>query len=229
MALTLHYHPLSSFCHKVLIALYENGTPFAGRVVDLGDAANRAAFVALWPVGKFPVLRDDARAQTVPESTIIIEYLDRHYPGPRPLLPADGDGRREARLWDRLFDLYVHLPMQKIVGDRLRPQTERDPRGVADALAGLRTAYGVADKHMAERTWAAGEQFSLADCAATPALFYAGIAQPFADTHPNLAAYFERLVSRPSVRRVLAEAQPYFSMFPMADKIPTRFLAGQLP
>ncbi|WP_420998338.1 glutathione S-transferase family protein [Cupriavidus sp. 30B13] len=226
MALTLHYHPLSSFCHKVLIALYENGTPFTGHIVNLGDPDERAAFLALWPVGKFPVLRDEARALTVPESTVIIEYLDRHYPGSRPLLPAGGDEQREARLWDRLFDLYVHLPMQKIVGDCLRPEAERDARGVADARAALRTAYDLADKHLAGRRWAAGERFSLADCSATPALFYAGIAQPFTGTHPRLAAYFERLAGRPSVQRVLAEARPYFAMFPMADKIPQRFLAG---
>ncbi|MGO4576523.1 glutathione S-transferase family protein [Cupriavidus sp. 2TAF22] len=229
MALTLHYHPLSSFCHKVLIALYENATPFTGRIVDLGDPADRAAFAALWPLGKFPVLRDDSRGLTVPESTTIIEYLDRHYPGARPLLPAAEDAQREARLWDRLFDLYVHLQMQKIVNDRLRPEAERDPRGVADARATLRTAYDLVDKHMADHTWAAGQDFTLADCAATPALFYAGIAMPFTDTHPHLAAYFERLLSRPSVQRVLAEARPYFHLFPLADKMPARFTSNTPP
>jgi glutathione S-transferase len=224
MALTLYYHPLSSFCHKVLVALYENATPFTAKIVDLADETSRAGLLALWPVGKFPVLRDEGRDQTVPETTIIIEYLDRHYPGKRPLLPTQEGQRLDARLWDRIFDLYVQVPMQKIVADRLRPDGERDPRGVADAIAALGTAYGMIEQRMAERTWAAGEDFSIADCAAAPALFYAGIVAPFAGTHPRVAAYFERLVARPSFSRVLAEAQPYFRFFPFKDAMPARFI-----
>ncbi|MFJ1257749.1 glutathione S-transferase family protein [Cupriavidus sp. CuC1] len=229
MALTLHYHPLSSFCHKALIALYENQTPFSGVVVNLGEKDSRAAFLALWPVGKMPVLRDDGRDVTLPETTIIIDYLDQHYPGARALLPAGDDERREARLWDRIFDLYVHLPMQKIVGDQLRAEAERDPRGVADAQAALRTAYDMIEPRMASRTWMVGEHFTLADCAAEPALFYAAVVVPFAQTHPHLAAYFERLVARPSVARVLAEARPYFHMFPIKNAIPARFLEDEPP
>lgn len=223
MPLTLCYHPLASFCHKVLIALYEAQTPFAPQLIDLMDGDAKARFLDLWPVGKIPVLRDDARDKTVPETTIIIEYLDRHYPGSRRLLPADEDARLEARLWDRFFDLYVHAPMQAIVGDRLRPEEARDPTGVAAAKATLAVAYGMIEKRMAERTWAAGGDFSLADCAAAPALFYAGIVAPFPPGHASLAAYFERLVARPSFARVLAEARPYFAMFPFKDDMPARF------
>lgn len=226
MSLTLHYHPLASFCHKVLIALYEAETVFAAHVVDLMAADARTRLLDLWPVGKIPVLRDEARDRTVPETTIIIEYLDRHYPGKRRLLPADEDARLEARLWDRFFDAYVHAPMQAIVGDRLRPEDKRDPTGVTTARATLATAYGMIETRMAERTWVAGEDFSLADCAAAPALFYAGIVAPFPAGHVNLAAYFERLVARPSFARVLTEARPYFGMFPFRDDMPARFRAG---
>jgi glutathione S-transferase len=224
MALVLHFHPLSSYCHKVLIALYEAGTPFKGQIVDLGDPDARAAFLALWPTGKIPLLRDEERARTVPETSIMIEYLDQHYPGPRPLLPADPDARLEARLWDRLFDAYVMTPMQAIVADRLRPAGEHDPRAVEGAHATLAMAYAMIDRHMGERTWAAGETFSLADCAAAPSLFYASTLAPFAPSHANLAAYFERLVARPSVARTYAEARPYFQHYPFKDAIPRRFL-----
>src|SRR3984893_6763790 len=169
MNLVLYYHPLASFCHKVLMALYENETPFTGRIVDLSDADSRASFIDVWPLGKFPVLRDESTSgtiRTIPETTIIIEYLDEHYPGAHPLLPADETERLDARLWDRFFDLYVQVPMQKIVADRLRPDGEHDPRGVADARATLAMAYDMIDHQMANRTWAIGEKLSIADCAA---------------------------------------------------------------
>jgi glutathione S-transferase len=226
MALELYFHPLASFCHKVLIALYENETPFTPHLLDLGNPDEKAAFLDIWPVGKMPILRDEARDETVPETSIIIEYLDRHYPGPVPLLPADEALRLDARLWDRFFDLYVQGPMQAIVGDRIRPEGERDPRGVANAEATLATAYGMIERRMAGRSWAVGEAFSIADCAAAPALFYAGIVAPFPPAHRNLAAYFERLLERPSFARVLKEARPYFAMFPYREKMPARFLDG---
>src|SRR5947208_12581644 len=141
MALTLHYHPLASFCWKALIALYENDIPFTPNPVNLGDAAERAALLKLWPIGKFPVLRDDARNETVPESTVIIEYLDRHYPGRTKFIPADADRAWQTRLRDRFYDLYLHEPMQKIVGDRLRPEGKKDPHGVEEAKTRLRTSY----------------------------------------------------------------------------------------
>ena len=214
MSLHLYFHPLASFCHKALIALYENDTPFEAVFVDLGKQAERAALLKLWPIGKFPVLRDDARDQTVPESTIIIEYLDRHYPGTTRFIPSDADHAQQARLRDRFYDLYVHEPMQKIVGDRLRPEGSKDPHGVEEARARLRTSYGMIDSEMATRTWAAGEAFGLADCAAAPALFYANEVMPFGENHRNVAAYFGRLKARPSYARVLREAEPFFVMFP---------------
>ena len=217
MTLVLYFHPLSSFCQKALIALYENGTPFEPRIVDLSDEASRAAFLRLWPIGKFPVLRDEARDRLVPESSVIIEYLDRHYPGPAPLMPADPDLALKTRLADRFYDLYVHEPMQKIVGDRLRPAGAKDPHGVADARTRMAAALALADKHIAGRTWAMGESFTLADCAAAPALFYADKVAPFAGMYPNLVAYLDRLKQRPSYARTLQEAEPYFKFFPKEE------------
>jgi glutathione S-transferase len=226
MALALYYHPLASFCHKVLIALYESATPFVPHIVDLADQNASAGFLSLWPVGKIPVLHDEVPNRIIPETTIIIEYLERHYRGPQALFPEDDPQNLDARLWDRFFDFYVQLPMQKIVTDRLRPAGEGDHRGVADAKEGLAMAYRMIEERMADRTWAAGESFSIADCAAAPALFYASIIAPFPATHGHLAAYFERLLARPSVRRVIAEARPYFQLFPFRDSIPQRFFAS---
>ena len=214
MPLTLHYHPLSSFCWKALVALYENDTPFTPNNVNLGDPVERAALVKLWPIGKFPVLSDDARDQIVPESSVIIEYLDQHYPGRTRFIPADADLARQTRLRDRFYDLYVHLPVQKIVGDRLRPQGRKDPHGVDEAKARIQSCYGMIENEMAAKTWATGDAFSLADCSASPALFYANKVVPFGETHKNLAAYFDRLTALPSFARVIRQAEPYFGMFP---------------
>ena len=224
MSLILYSHPLASFCHKVLVALYESGTPFRQEIVNFGDRAASAEFFRFWPLGKIPVLRDEARNQTIPETSVIIEYLDQHYPGSQPLLPGDSDARLETRLWDRFFDSYVHVPMQRIVADKLRSETERDPRTIEESRAMLATAYEMLDARMASRMWAAGDSFSLADCAAAPALFYSGIVARF-DAHPHLAGYFDRLVERPSFKRVLTEARPYFQYYPFQDKLPARFLS----
>jgi glutathione S-transferase len=214
MSLTLYFHPLSSFCQKVLIALYENETPFWPRIVDLMNETDRAEFLKIQPLGKFPVLRDEARELTVPESSIIIEYLDLHYPGTSQLLPTDAERARRVRLTDRFYDHYVMEPMQKIVGDRLRPEGKKDPFGVEQAKARLDVAYGLIERGMEVQTWAGGDAFSMADCAAAPALFYANKVRPFTDTYKNVTAYFDRLMLRPSYARVLREAQPYLSMFP---------------
>jgi glutathione S-transferase len=214
MALKLYYHPLASFCWKALIPLYENATLFEGHVVDLMDEASAAAFKLIWPVGRFPVLRDDARDRTVPESTTIIEYLDQHYPGPLRLIPSDPDLARETRFCDRFYDLYVHEPMQKIVTDKLRPAGKNDPHGVEAARAMLRTALGMIDKEMGSKTWTVGEAFTMADCAASPALFYADKVMPLGSAFPNAAAYLQRLKQRPAFARVLTEAEPYFKNFP---------------
>jgi glutathione S-transferase len=227
VALTLYYHPLASFCHKVLIALYENRTPFEGRVVDLALDASAAEMLSFWPVGKIPVLRDERRKRTIPETSIIIEYLAQHYPGPVPLLPADPEIALEARLWDRFFDLYVSVPMQKIVADRLRPSGQKDSTGVSEAEDMLRRAYALAERRLESRVWAVGDAFGMADCAAAPALFYADIVLPFSATCPALAAYFGRLLDRGSFARALDEARPYFRLFPFYDDMPARFLEAR--
>ena len=223
MTLVLHFHPLASYCHKVLIALHEIGTLFEKRVMDFGDEAATARFKELWPIGKIPVLRDESRGRTVPETTIIIEYLQQHYPGAHPLLPENAEARLDARLWDRFYDLYVSGPMQKIVGDHFRPDGAKDAQDVAEAMATLETAYGMIDRQMADKRWAIGGDFSIADCAAAPALFFVETLLPFSKTHPNLAAYFGRLVERPSFARVLAEAKPYLHFYPFHDRIAARF------
>lgn len=214
MSLTLHYHPLSSFCWKALVALYETGTPFRPHLVDLSNAEERAELVKLWPIGKFPVLHDERTGQAIPESTIIIEYLTRHHPGSTQLIPADPELARQVRLRDRFFDLYLHQPMQKVVGDRLRPEGRKDPQGVEEARALMRTSLDMCERELGARPWAVGDTFSLADCAAAPALFYADKVMPFAGTHLVTARYLERLKQRPSFARVLDEAAPYFKFFP---------------
>jgi glutathione S-transferase len=222
MHLQLLFHPLASYCIKALIALYENGTPFERRIIDLGNPREREEFRALWPLAKFPVLRDLARGQTLPESSIIIEYLDRHYPGARPLIPLDPEQALQARLWDRFFDCYVHQPMQTLVSNLRRPESRQDTDSVAGADAMLRTAYGILDQHLAAGGWAGGHEFGLADCAAAPALFYSGTLVAF-DEQPHLAAYFDRLSGRESFVRAIREAQPYFQLYPRRDAIPARF------
>ena len=217
MALVLHLHPLSSYCWKVLAALYEKGTPFKSVTVNLGDAAERSAYLRLSPFGKIPALRDSDRGVEVFETSVIIEYLDLHYPGAVRLVPEAADQALEVRLWDRIFDFYVMNAFQPIVNDRLRPAESRDPASVEMARANLRQAYAVIDKKLEGRAWAAGEAFSMADCAAAPALFYAGIAEPI-EAFPVATAYRQRLLARPSVARAIREATPFFRMFPATDE-----------
>jgi len=214
MSLTFHFHPLASFCWKPLIAFYENETPFKPVIVDLGDEASRSAFLKVSPTGKMPALRDDACDRTVLESTIVIEYLAAHYPGPVALVPDDIDLALQVRQADRFYDFYVQTPMQKIVGDRLRPQDKTDPLGVEESRAQLRNAYEIIEKDMREKTWAVGEGFTMADCAASPALFYANKVEPLGDRFPAVKRYHDRLLARPSFARVVEEAQPYFKFFP---------------
>jgi glutathione S-transferase len=214
MTMKLYYHPLSSFCQKGLIAFYERDVPFEPVLVDLGDPAQRAALAAVWPVGKFPVLRDEAAGMTVPEASLIVEYLDRVGNAP-PLVPAEPDAALAVRLWDRFFDLYVHMPMQRVVAESFRPDAAKDPHGVAEAKAQIARSWDILETHLTgtDGEWAAGT-FSLADCAAAPAIFYANIVEPFAG-HERVAAYFERLRTRPSFARCIAEARPYWPMFPL--------------
>ena len=223
MALTLHYHPLSSSCWKVLIALYENGAPFEAQVVNLGDPAARADYAALWPTAKIPLLVDGDRV--VPETSLQIEYLDRRHPGRVQLLPDDFDAQLDVRLWDRLFDLYVMDPMQRYIAQLLRPEAQRDPLAMQGSVDGLGLAYDLIESRMGDHPWAAGDDFSLADCAAAPALFYAAILRPFSPQHTRLSAYFERLLARPSVWRCIVEARPVFQYYPLRHALPARFLA----
>jgi glutathione S-transferase len=226
MSLTLYIHPLASFCHKVLVALHENGTPFRSETVDFSDPGSAAAHIERWPVGKIPVLFDAKTQRVIPETSIIIEYLQQNYPGPITLLPHDEEARLEVRLWDRFFDLYVNTPMGKIVTDRIRPEGTSDTHGVTEARATLTTAYQMIEGQISAHDWAVGNDFTLADCAAAPALFYASIVHPFGDRYPHLAHYLDRLLARPSVKRVIAEARPFFPMFPYRDAMPARYLEG---
>jgi glutathione S-transferase len=218
MSLTLHYHPLASFCWKVLIALYEDGTNFEPLLVDLGDEKSRAAFAKLWPHAKFPVLQDTGRDRLIPEAALIIDYLDAHYPGPVRFIPEDRDLARDVRLADRFYDCYLHEPMQKIVTDRIRPADSHDPHGVAQARETILISYPMLETDMRDRQWAAGDAFTLADCAAFPALFYANKVEPFVGKYPALTRYLNRLSARPSIQRVLDEAGPYFKFFPEQDR-----------
>lgn len=217
MPLELYFHPLASFCHKVLIAFYENGIPFEPVIVDLGDEASTAAFKRIWPMTKMPVLRDGERGATVAESTIVIEYLDTFYPGRTRFIPADPEAAWQTRMWDRFFDQYVQEPMQKIVTDRIRPEGKGDPFGVEQAKMQLLQSYDLMEERLTGRQWAIGDEYTLADCAATPALFYSNAVVPIGD-RPALKAYAGRLMARASFQRVHEEATPYFRFFPMPDK-----------
>lgn len=223
MALTLHHHPLSSYCWKVQIALHELGAPYEAQLVNLGDPAARAAHLALWPTGKIPLLQDGDTV--LPETSIQIEHLDRHHPGAVPLLPADPEAQLQVRLWDRLFDSYVMDPMQRYVAQLLRPPAERDAAAMDASIQSLGMAYALIETRMGAGPWAAGDSFSMADCAAAPALFYAAVVRPFSPGQARLQAYFERLLARPSVWRAIVEAQPYFQYFPLRHALPSRFLA----
>ena len=206
----LYSHPFSSYSQKVLIALYESGLPFEYR--NLEDAAANAELATLSPLKRFPVLVDDDR--TFLETSAIIEHLQVRHPGKVRLIP-DGDAGVAVRMFDRIFDNYVMTPMQKIVLDRLRPEADRDAYGVTEARSFLDRIYPWLDAHLAGRSWVVGDEFTLADCAAAPSLFYADWAQPIAPSHGHLRAYRARLLARPSVSRAVDEARPFRSYFPL--------------
>lgn len=210
MSLVFFGHPFSSYTQKVLIALYESATPFTWRVLE--DAAGFAEMKQLWAIGLMPVLADDGTP--IAESSIIIEHLLLHHPGPARLIPTDARAALDVRFLDRFFDSYVMTPMQKIVGDHLRSESERDPRGVADAKERLDVAYGWLETRLAGRQWAAGDTFTMADCAAAPSLFYADWVHPIGAQRPAVRDYRARLLKRPSVARVVDEARPYRKFFP---------------
>ncbi len=210
MSLELYGHPFSSYTWKALIPLYADGTQFEFRQVPENEE-NYAELKRIWPFGRFPLLLDDG--EPVIESTPIIEHLQAHHPGPNVWIP-DGDLGREIRFLDRFFDLYVMDNMQAIVGDVLRPEESRDSYGVAKSRERLNTAYNWIEQRIGDR-WAAGDNFTLADCAAAPALFYADWVEEIGDSRPNLKAYRARLLADPIVARVVDEARPYRPYFPL--------------
>lgn len=211
MSLTLYAHPFSSYSQKVLIALWENDTPFAYRHMEEAGAADELA--RLWPLRKFPVLVDGA--QTIVETSIIIEHLDRYHPGRLRLLPADPALALETRLLDRFFDQHVMNAMQGAVNEALRKTPDRLEEAKQTAAKALETAYSWLEQRLAGREWAAGSGFSLADCAAAPALFYADWVHPIGEAHPGLRAYRRRLLARPSFARAVEEGRRYRSYFPL--------------
>jgi glutathione S-transferase len=213
MTLTLHEHPFAAYCWKALIALYERNLPFEPQIVL--DDADRARLAELWPMASIPVLVDDEAGITLPESSPIVEYLDGLGEASR-LVPQDPAAALQARLWDRVFDGHVMTPMQKIVGDSLRPEGRGDPQGVVEARATLDRAYALLDAHLAGSGWAAGPEFTLADCAAAPALFYARIVHRWDEKRlADLTRYYMELTARPSVARVIDEALEYRDLFPL--------------
>jgi glutathione S-transferase len=212
VSLLLYEHPFALYCWKALIALYERDVTFTAELVE-GD---RSALAVLWPPASIPVLVDDG--VVVAESSTIVEHLDRHGDAP-PLVPVGRDEALQARLWDRVVDGYIATPVQKIVADALRPSDAEDPHGVSQAHGTLELAYPTLDRQLNRREhsgWLAGDDFTLADCAAAPALHYADVLHPLdRDAHPALATYFDRVLTRPSVARVVQDARPYRELFPL--------------
>jgi glutathione S-transferase len=213
MSLTLYAHPFSSYCQKVLTALYENATPYTLRMLDASDGDAAREFETLWPIKRMPILVDDGR--TIMEASVIIEYLGLHHAGPVQLIPQDAKDALDVRFMDRVFDNYVMTPMQRIVFEHRRPPEKRDDSTVAEARALLDAAYRWLDHRMADREWACGHYFSLADCAAAPSVFYADWAHPIGDALANVRAYRRRLLSRASFARAVDEARPYRPLFPL--------------
>jgi len=212
-ALTLHEHPFASYCWKALIALYERDVPFERAQVD--DEADRARLAELWPMASMPVLVDGEAGIAVPESTIVVEYLDR-FGDAQPLIPTEPEAALQARLWDRVVDGRVQTPMQKIVLDNLRPEGTGDPHGVEEARAALDQIYPVLDARLRGNEWLAGAEFTLADASAAPGLFYARAVRRWDEEGlPDLTRYYEALTARPSVARVIDEARPFREFFPL--------------
>jgi glutathione S-transferase len=209
---SLFAHPFASYCQKVLIALYENGTDFTYRKIGPEDPTAMGELESLWSLKKFPVLLDEGR--TYIESSVIIEYLGIRHPGPAVLVPIDPQEALEVRMMDRFFDNYVMTPMQRIVADFMRAAVERDPIGVREAHGLLESAYAWLDVTLEKRTWAAGETFSLGDCAAAPSLFYADWVHEISAQRPRVREYRARLLARPSVARTIEEARPFRQFFP---------------
>ncbi|WP_332679193.1 glutathione S-transferase family protein [Brevundimonas sp.] len=211
MPLQLYSHPYAAYGQKASVALYELGLPFELRLVDANDEASMAAFRAVSPFGKMPVLVDGERRLV--ESSIVIDYLDRLAGGGR-LIPADPEAALEARLIDRIVDTYVGGPMNRIIPRKFRPAGNEDPYGDAQDEAVLASAWDWLEDRLSDgRTWGAGASFTLADCCAAPILTYARRLVPFGD-RPRLKAWHRRLMARPSFMRALEDAAPFGDLMP---------------
>ena len=213
MALALYGHPFSSYTQKALVALYENDTPFAFRCIGPDTPEHVEAWQRLWPLGKFPLLLDGQRA--VAETSIIIEYLQQKHPGPVRLIPQEPTAALEVRFMDRFFDLHVMAMVQHAVDGALTGDAAKRRDGLALAQPRLERAYGWLEEALAGRTWATGADFTLADCAAAPALFYADSTVPIPEPCTVLREYRARLLARPSFARAVEEARPYRPLFPL--------------
>jgi len=213
MGLILYGHPFSSYTQKVLIPLYENSTPFEFRSIDAETPEHSAEWLARWPLAKFPILVDDN--QTLAEASIIIEYLHLNYPGPVPLLSDDPMTSLDIRFLDRFFDLHVMDPVQVAVDSALMKSPLQKEVGLSLAQEKLERAYSWLEQHLSGKVWATGRDFSLADCAAAPSLFYADWVQQVSESYPNVTAYRQRLLDRPSFARAIEAARPFRSYFPL--------------
>jgi glutathione S-transferase len=213
MSLVLYGHPFSSYTQKVLIALYENDTPFEFRSLGPDTPQHAAEWLRRWPLRKFPLLVDGER--NVVETSIVIEYLQLTHPGPVRLLPDDPLAALDVRFMDRFFDLHVMNMVQHAVNGALTGDAAKRADGLAAATEKLELAYAWLESHLPSRTWAVGDDFSLADCAAAPALFYADWTHPIGHQYPVLRAYRARLLARPSFARAVDEARPYRPLFPL--------------
>jgi glutathione S-transferase len=213
MPLALYGHPFSSYTQKALIALYENATPFEFRCIGPDTPQHAAEWLRRWPLGKFPLLVDGERS--VVETSIIIEYLQLAHPGPVRLLPADPTAALEVRFLDRFFDLHVMDPMQDAVAGALSGDPVKRQEGLALSAKKLEVSYSWLEGQLTTKTWAAGPDFTLADCAAAPSLFYADWTHRISDAFPLVRAYRARLLARPSFARAVDEARQYRPLFPL--------------
>jgi glutathione S-transferase len=213
MPLTLYGHPFSSYTQKVLIALYENATPFEFRCIGPETPEHVDEWLRRWPLQKFPMLLDGERQ--VVETPIVIEYLQIAHPGPVKLIPDDPMAALDVRFLDRVFDLHVMDAMQVAVAAKLGQVPMKSEDGLVLAKERLERAYAWLDSHLAGRTWAAGEAYTLADCAASPSLFYADWTHRIPEQYANLRAYRARLLARPSFARAVDEARYFRPNFPL--------------
>ena len=213
MSLVLYGHPFSSYTQKALISLYENNTPFEFRSLGPDTPQHSAEWLRRWPLRKFPLLVDGER--NIVETSIIIEYLQLAHPGPVRLLPADPMAALDVRFLDRFFDLHVMNAMQNAVGGALTGDPVKRQEGLALAVEKLELAYAWLEGHLASKTWAAGADFTMADCAAAPSLFYADWTHRISEAFPLLRAYRARLLARPSFARAVDEARYFRPNFPL--------------